>query len=402
MINKLLITLFVFSISLFGNDKPTSPGSHKKNKCDSGSKYTFDVYIPKAYAEKSDKQFPVLYISSPGANPGFMKLEKWAEETEFLLITINESKNGLDWKVIFQIQDDVVRSTEYLRKHHALQFATGFSGSAWASVHLANRHPKKIAGVFMNCHSGNGTVLQDKDQSVALVSGNTDKIHSASAVVGAYNGYRKRGFHTQYENLEMGHTWAPLDKFVENLNFLYNYQKFANKHLTDEEVNEAYSQLEKEELVAIAKLNNKNEAMSKLESFMGIPKLMKSSLANKIYSEWGNAALSYVNDQKDSDPAAAYFAMTSESSEDIIKKLPSQIKSSLVQEVRNLSRKKEVVDEINADKKFSYFDRQLSRARNKKSAIKLIPKLEKFMEEFSGTKAADKAKEAIKKINGMK
>ena len=402
MIQKLILLLCVFSISLYADDKPTSPGVHKKNKCANGSQYTFDVYIPKAYGEKSDKHFPVLYLSSPTANPGFLKLEKWAEENEFLLITLNESKNGIPNKVLYAIQKDVLSSTDYLRKHHCLQFATGFSGSAWASVDLANHYPKQIAGIFMNCHSGNGTYLQNKGQSVALVSGKTDNTHSASAVESAYKYYKSKGFHTQYENLEMGHTWAPLDKFIENLNFLYNYQKFANKNLTDEEVNEAYTLLEKEELVEIANLKNKESAMSKLQSFMGIPKLMKSQLGGKIYSEWGNAALAYVNEKKDSDGATAYFHLTDESSEDIIKKLPSNIKSPLVQEIRNLSRNKEVVAEINADKKYQYFDRQLSRARNKKSALKLIPKLESFMEEYSGTKAVDKAKAAIKTINGMK
>ena len=85
MIKKSFLILLIFVVSLSAQ-KPEKPGSHKKNKCDNGSKYTFDVYIPKAYAEKSDRHFPVLYLSSPGANPGFRKLEKWAEENEFLLI----------------------------------------------------------------------------------------------------------------------------------------------------------------------------------------------------------------------------------------------------------------------------------------------------------------------------
>ena len=68
--------VFVLTFTGF-SENPKTPGSYKGNKCDNGSKWTFDVYIPKAYAEKPEKHFPVLYISSPSANPGFRKLEKW-------------------------------------------------------------------------------------------------------------------------------------------------------------------------------------------------------------------------------------------------------------------------------------------------------------------------------------
>lgn len=392
---KICVLFFLFSVLTIFADKPETPGSHKRNKCDNGSKYTFDVYIPKAYATKKDKDFPVLYLSSPGANPGFKSLEGWAEENEFLLITINESKNAIPWETIFKIQDDVMRSTSYLRKHHALQFATGFSGSAWASVHLANRYPKNIAGVFMNCHSGNGTVLKDKNCSIALVAGKTDNTHNASYVSAVYNSYKKRGFHAQYENLDMGHKWAPLDKFKENLNFLYGYQKFANAYLTPEEKKQAYEELETITLKEAADNPNKEVVISQLEAYMSVKELMKSKLAIKIYHEWASAVEQYVASIKETEPAKAYFYLKEESVTSILKKVPSKSKTGILTHYRDLSRTKVVVDEIKAAKKFEYYERQASRVRNKKTATKLIAKIEGFIKTCEGTFTAERAEKLI-------
>ncbi|MCM8537061.1 MAG: hypothetical protein NE334_14070 [Lentisphaeraceae bacterium] len=399
---KTCVLIFLFSVSSIFGKKPETPGTHKNNQCDNGSKYSFHVYIPKAYATKKDKSFPVLYISSPGGNPGFMKLEQWAEENEFLLITINESKNAIPWETIFKIQDDVMKSTSYLRKHHALQFATGFSGSAWASVHLANRYPKNIAGVFMNCHSGNGTVLQDKTTSVALVAGNSDKTHNASYVQGVYNSYKKRGFHAKYENLVMGHKWAPLDKFKENLNFLYGYQKFANAYLTPEEKKQAYEELEMATLKKAADNPNKEAVISQLEGFMSVKELMKSKLATKIYHEWAAAVEGYVASIKESEPAKAYFYLKEESVTDTLTKVPSKSKTGILTHFRDLSRTKVVVDEIKAAKKFEYYERQASRVRNKKTATKLITKIEAFIKTCEGTFTAERATSLIKTLQEKK
>ena len=74
----ILSILCLSVISVFA-EKPQTPGSHKNIACDDVKEHTFNVYIPKSYGgTNSEKSFPVLYISSPGGKPNFMKLEKYS------------------------------------------------------------------------------------------------------------------------------------------------------------------------------------------------------------------------------------------------------------------------------------------------------------------------------------
>lgn len=243
----------------------------------------------------------------------------------------------------------------------------------------------------MNCHSGNGTVLKDKNCSVTLVAGEKDKIHAASYVERVYKDYKKRGFHTKYENLPMGHSWAPLNKKIEYLDFMYSYQKFANKNLTNQELISVYEQLEKVEIKRISEDPNKKKAMGQFKSFLAVAKLMKSKLGLRIYQEWGKAAAHYINDLKAADPAAAYFFIIDPENSALIKKAPSQEKSTIAAHLRDLQRNKLVIAEVKADKDFQYYVRTMKRVKDKKAADRLIPKIEKFIEKYQGTKAAAKA-----------
>ena len=113
----LLVVTAVFCTTLRA-DQPVEPGTYKNVTCIDGQ-HTFNLFIPSAYQTKPEKQFPVLYISSPSGNPSFLKLEKWAEDREFILIGINDSKNGPE-APIYAAQDAVLNSTAYLRLHVSL------------------------------------------------------------------------------------------------------------------------------------------------------------------------------------------------------------------------------------------------------------------------------------------
>ena len=85
---SIFVAFLALSFSVLAANQPSDPGAHKKIKCIDGM-HTFDLYLPEAYKSKPAKKFPVLYLSSPGSNPGFRKLDKWANEKEFILICIN-------------------------------------------------------------------------------------------------------------------------------------------------------------------------------------------------------------------------------------------------------------------------------------------------------------------------
>ena len=129
---------------------------------------------------------------------------------------------------------------------------------------------------------------------------------------------------------------------------------------------------------------------------------MSSKLGATIYNEWGNAALAYVDEMKGSDPAEAYFFIEADKTTTILKKVPATVKNALVVAYRELSRDKAVLAELDADKKYQYFERQIPRTKNKKAADKLIEKMEEFITQNEGTRAATKANDAITELRKLK
>ena len=134
---------------------------------------------------------------------------------------------------------------------------------------------------------------------------------------------------------------------------------------------------------------------------MKIPMLMKSKLGMKIYSSWADIAVNYITDIKDSNAVEAYFFLKDPSTVTIMKKLPRQAQATLSNDLRLVSRDKAVVNEMKADKRFQYFTRKIQRVKNKKAGLKLIPKLEAYITEYTDTRGAEKAKAAIAIINKM-
>lgn len=186
---------------------PGEPGRHKRVACPKDPKLTVDIFLPAAYGEKKRELFPVLFLSSPNANPGFLGLEPWAEAHEVILVAINDSKNG-DWAPIFAAQEAAWDAVKGLRAHPYLRFATGFSGGGAASAAFAAHHPKEFAGVLLQCHSAFGAKMP-RHVSAGFVGGLKDTTHPDSAVRDAATAARAGGRYVQECHPDMGHGWAP-------------------------------------------------------------------------------------------------------------------------------------------------------------------------------------------------
>lgn len=78
--HRILLTVLVAGYVLSLPAQDFTPGAHKRLPCDGNKEWTWDVYVPKAYAEKKDKKFPVVWCCGAGGNPGFWQLEQWAEK----------------------------------------------------------------------------------------------------------------------------------------------------------------------------------------------------------------------------------------------------------------------------------------------------------------------------------
>lgn len=214
-------------------ETPEKPGAYKNLPCRKNPKLTYNILLPKGYDADAKARFPAFIISSPGGNPGWLGMEKWADANGVVLVGINDSKNG-DWAPVFAAQDAVWSSLEAYRIHPALRFATGQSGGAWASVKLSQRYPKAIAGVILQCHSGNGDIPA-RGCCAALIGGIKDTTHPDSIVREAASKWRNAGYYVQEEHLDMGHVWAPHDVIERMLANMLFYARMTNSGLSPEE-----------------------------------------------------------------------------------------------------------------------------------------------------------------------
>jgi predicted esterase len=266
-----ILILFGSAASLSSRAGELTPGAHKRLPCAGTPAWTYDLYLPKAYGTETERRFPVLWLSSPGANPGFMQLEEWADRNDTILCAINDTKNGMSFPDIFKVQDDVMKTVEdSVRIHSCLRFSIGMSGGAWCSMHIANRYPEKHAGVVMMGHSGNGTICK-KHISVAFIHGDKDNVHPLSAVEGAYAGFKSRG--NPVRDLVVpgrGHESGTKDEIIGMLNWMLGAQKLTNPYLPPKEKTDALAAM-KQRMSACAAISDPQARNDEAIALLDLP-----------------------------------------------------------------------------------------------------------------------------------
>jgi len=267
-----------------------TPGAHKRLPCDGNKEWTWDVFIPKAYAEKPDKKFPVIWCCGAGGNPGFWQLEQWAEKNEALLIAMNDPKNGLYWNTIHKMQDDVIATTEAkLRLHPCLRFSIGASGGAWQAIWIAKRYPDKHAGVIMQVHSGNLTICP-KHISVAFIAGDADKTHPISVTKTAYEGFKRRGNPVKILVVPgRGHEKAKTDEIVSMLDWMYNYQRISHPNLPPEDKAAVKKEIA-ERIKACGDIKDPAARLAESELLMSLSDIEKSPDYKLLVVAWSKAS----------------------------------------------------------------------------------------------------------------
>ncbi|MBA2482659.1 MAG: hypothetical protein H0V44_18505, partial [Planctomycetes bacterium] len=187
---RLLLPLIFAStlcVTVAAGSEGLAPGTHKALKAGAG---TWGCFIPKAYADRPDERFPVLYISSPGGHPGFNSLEPWAERRGVILISVDDSQNGPSEPIIAAQDAVLAESDKVLRLHSCLRYATGQSGAGAASSMFVNRYPDRFAGVMVQVHSAGPP---PKHVAVVYVGGREDTTHPWSAVKGGFETAKSSG-----------------------------------------------------------------------------------------------------------------------------------------------------------------------------------------------------------------
>lgn len=238
---RLLLPLLAAALICAADEPPIGASRHLA--CDGDAALTYDLYLPKAYGGQAGERLPVLFISSPGGNPGFQGLEPWAERQEVVLVAINDSRNG-PWEPIHAAQKAVAATVfAHLRLHHCLRFSTGFSGAAWASAVLAEKHGDDWAGILFCGNSQRGTALK-KHVACAYITGEKDTTYAPSLVLADYQGAKGAGNPARFQQIAgMGHQDPPVADRIAMLDWMIGLERLTNPRLTPDEVKAGLARL---------------------------------------------------------------------------------------------------------------------------------------------------------------
>jgi len=374
-----------------------APGKQTRLPCKKNASYTYDLYVPKAYAENAEKKFPVLFLSSPGANPGFMSLENWAEKNGVLLVGINDSKNEIPFKTIFEIQDDVIQTVEAtLRLHPCLRFSIGFSGAGWASMHMADRYPDKHAGVVMMGHSANGTMCA-KHISVAFIHGEKDETHPVSAALGAYQAFKSRGNPVRKIIVPgRGHQPGTREEMETMLNWMLGWQRLVHPKLPPKDRADAMAELKKR-IEECPKIQSAAARLEEAQLLFDLPDIDKSPSYRTLAGAWFSGRLELA--QSRNDPVEKLYDLLQTQDDPRARQCPAAELQKLTAELNELRKQPALKKEYDA---YVVYDRivkmEAEAGKNQTRLKQAQAAYEAFGKQFPDTKAAKLAAEAAQRM----
>ncbi|HEX3133740.1 MAG TPA: hypothetical protein VHX44_09195 [Planctomycetota bacterium] len=307
--------------------------------------WTYDAYLPKGYDAHPDRQYPTLFLSSPGANPDSKPWHSWADRRGMVVICINDTKNEISFKEIDKIQDaTLIAAAATVRIHRVLRYSSGVSGGGWCSIRLGMRHPDAWAGVEISAHSGNGDVAP-KTCAIAMYSGRADNVHSFSAQEAAANLYRSTGNPVRFVAHDGGHIYGDVNKDLTPLiDFCYCQTVVALPLLTGPERTAMIGVL-KEDLARIGELNDATERRTRCEEMAAIPQLTKSPLGVELAATW----IAAVQAQgKDGELRDRHFALGTAVNDPLFAGAPKDARKQVQEDLKTLQKDKALKDEVKA------------------------------------------------------
>lgn len=390
------------SSSTVAGSVPTTPGAHKKLPCPKNPKLTYDIYLPKGYSAVAGSApvegYPALFISSPGANPGFRGYEAWADANGVLLVGINDSRNG-DWKPIIEAQDAVLDAVKAYRIHPCLRFATGQSGGGQASGLLTASHPKEFAGALLQCHSvfeGMTTKPPASHLCYGFIGGLKDTTHPDSVVREGAARARKTGHYVQEEHLDMGHVWGPKDVVGRMLSNMLTYARMTHPGLSVAEKKNAEKLPDSLIASALAE-SDPVKACSLVDPLVSIDAFKSKPFRAPALDAWCSARAKTIDALSG---LAAFEALVDKDTRERFDDSRGKSKPAVDALRKKIESDPALKTEVPAWKDFQKltdaYDRENARSMNAKSLKDWKTKFSKFSKKFEGTFAATKAGELAK------
>lgn len=343
-----------------------TPGNHRD--VDTGVPgQTFHCHIPPAYAEKKTEDFPVVFISDAGGNPGFHDLEGWADRNEVVLITINGSKNG-DWAPINAAQDAVTGAAfKQLRLDGCLRFSMGNSGAGWASATLAEKFADAWGGVLILINARRGAKIP-KHVALAWLAGRKDTTFPAKMTESDYEAGRSEGHPVRIKVFpDKGHEGMPSEDEQAMLSWMLELQRYSHPKRTKEEVEAGAKRLAARAAELAASAGSPAVA-TECDALLGVDAVAKSKEAAALRLAWCHATLAGAGEGV--EPIARYRVLESVAASDRAPALPAAERKELQARMAELRKDKAVKADIDSRMALAAARQQEAKAKTAKGALK--------------------------------
>ncbi|MEE9391012.1 MAG: hypothetical protein V3W41_00735 [Planctomycetota bacterium] len=186
------------------------PGKlHPAVSCAADPSQSYALYLPPGY--NKDRQWPILYGFSPGAN-GRHVVELHREAAKrfgWIVVGSNNSRNG-PFEVIKRAADAMWKDTrKRLSIDNKRLYATGFSGGGSVSSWFAQNHSLPFAGVFMHARGAIGGIPRKKTSTFFMLLPGITSDFNFDESVRFLCLTRRTGTRAHLDAQRGGHDWAP-------------------------------------------------------------------------------------------------------------------------------------------------------------------------------------------------
>jgi hypothetical protein len=393
---RLVLSCFlVFHLLALSAAEPLGPGKHSKLVCDGAADETWDAYVPKA-AEDPTARLPVLFISGPGGNPGFMGVDKWAEREGVVLVTINRSKNGPSEPIMASQAAVIAAADARLRLHPCLRFAMGMSGAAQASWLLVGNRPQQSAGVLMMGQAGFDSPFPAKHISVAYLHG--EKEPNLSFIDDYFGRLKSAGNPVRRTVVPGGHVSGSAEDRVVLLDWMLAIARLGHPGLSAEERKRGES-LFTTRIDALASIADVAEREAAALRLLDLPPIQaRPVLLKKTEAIWRVAAFAHATASTDQVARAA--GLLPLSTDPRLKGTPEA--AQIAKLLPDLRKDAACRSEFEAWAAWQQYSPQVATARGESARKKLSEILQQLAQRWPATAGAKAAEAALSGLSAAK
>jgi dienelactone hydrolase len=356
---------------------------------------TFHCYIPKAYAERPAERFPVLFISDAGGNPGFHKLESWAEREEVVLVTINGSQNG-PWEPIYAAQD-AVRDAVMKQMHvsTALRFSMGNSGAGWASAMMADKQGDNWGGVLILINARRGAKIA-KHVPIAWLAGGKDTTFPAKQTQADYDAAKAEGRQVRITIYpDKGHEGMPSEDEAAMLSWMLTLSRYGHPKRTPEEIVNAEQRLSGR-LTELSTMSDDAAAQEACDLLLGVDAVARGKRGNELRLAWATHGL---HAGMNGEPITRYRQLERVATSDRAAALPAPERKTLKDAMTELRKDKTVKADADSRAALAAVRLQETKAKTAKGALKDVAKAyAAIVDRWPATEAAATAKDEALRV----